>query len=315
MSSLTPAATKVFRQHHGVATGQMLTDSGVGPRARRRLVEEQILDLLFKRVYRITSAPITLESRCVALCFAHPSGFVSGPTAGRLEGYRRMPASEQIHFTVPHGLHIEYRDDIVLHQSTAVTPADVTKRSDGITVASPQRLLLDLAATLSTDDLLSVIEQSIQKRRCTFFSLVYYARRLSHPRRTGSLRFARLLIERGNAPALESHPEVVLEMALKRKGIPIVRQVRLLDLPDHPPIRIDLSIPELRWAIEIDVHPDHLLLQGTTKDKRRDRQCHVIGWQVDRVTELDMLDVETLADELESVYLARLASINVRQSA
>jgi len=104
-------------------------------------------------------------------------------------------------------------------------------------------------------------------------------------------------------------------MALKRKGIPIVRQVRLLDLPDHPPIRIDLSIPELRWAIEIDVHPDHLLLQGTTKDKRRDRQCHVIGWQVDRVTELDMLDVETLADELESIYLARLASINVRQSA
>jgi very-short-patch-repair endonuclease len=79
-----------------------------------------------------------------------------------------------------------------------------------------------------------------------------------------------------------------------------------LKLPNGAKIRIDLAVPAARWAIEIDVHPDHLLLEGTTKDKRRDRQCHMIGWQVERVTEVDLLDLECLVDELVALYEARL---------
>ena len=65
-------------------------------------------------------------------------------------------------------------------------------------------------------------------------------------------------------------------------------------------------MPAARWGIEIDIHPDHLLLDGTAKDKRRDRQCHRIGWEIERVTEIDMLDLDGLVDELEALYTARL---------
>ncbi|CAB5024207.1 unannotated protein [freshwater metagenome] len=64
-------------------------------------------------------------------------------------------------------------------------------------------------------------------------------------------------------------------------------------------------MPTVRWGVEIDIHPDHLLLDGTTRDKRRDRQCHLIGWQIERVTELDLLDLEAICDELAQLYHVR----------
>ena len=67
------------------------------------------------------------------------------------------------------------------------------------------------------------------------------------------------------------------------------------------------AVPAIRWGVEIDLHPDHLLLEGTTRDKRRDRQCHLIGWQIERVTSLDLVDPDGLAAELLALYLARLA--------
>jgi hypothetical protein len=118
----------------------------------------------------------------------------------------------------------------------------------------------------------------------------------------------RSLVERGNRPAAESHPEVVLGNALRARGVPVVPQVSNLVLPNGKRIRIDLAVPDVRWAIEIDVHPDHLLLEGTTRDKRRDRQCHLIGWQVERVTEVDLLDLSGLVDELVALYQARVSA-------
>ena len=83
-------------------------------------------------------------------------------------------------------------------------------------------------------------------------------------------------------------------------------QVSDLVLPNGLRIRIDLAVPDVRWAIEIDVHPDHILLEGTTRDKRRDRQCHLIGWQIERVTEVDLIDLPALVDELVALYRARV---------
>jgi len=99
-------------------------------------------------------------------------------------------------------------------------------------------------------------------------------------------------------------------MALRERGIAVEAQHWLLRLPNGTDIRIDLSIPSLRWAIEIDVHADHLLLEGTAKDKQRDRQCHQIGWQVERVTPYDLAAFGDLIDELEILYQARHASIS-----
>ncbi|MDP9465138.1 MAG: type IV toxin-antitoxin system AbiEi family antitoxin domain-containing protein [Actinomycetota bacterium] len=308
MSDLTPRALAILRAQHGHASTAQLDKSGVPRRARRRLIASGLLVPVQKAVVRIASAPETLEGRCIALCLAHPTGFITGPTGGKLVGLRRMPRAQPIHFSVRHGIHLDPQPDVILHQTTSIRPLDVRQRRDGIRIASPARLAFDLAASLSPADHASVIEQLLHEGRCSMAELAAVARRLCHPRRRGSLRFFRSLVERGDRPAAESHPEIVLADALRARNVPVVPQHSDLRLPNGTSIRIDLAVPAVRWAVEIDVHPDHLLLEGTVRDKRRDRQCHLIGWQVERVTEVDLIDIPGLVDELVALYEARIAA-------
>jgi hypothetical protein len=305
---LTPKAFALFRRQHGHASTRQLAEAGVGRNAIRRLLEGQMLVSVSRSVLRISSAPLTFESRCLALCLAHPRGFITGPSGGRLFALRRMPASEPIHFCVPHGLHLS-DENVVLRQTRNRSPLDSVRMTSGIVVASAPRLAFDLARDLTALDHASVIEQMIQRKLCTMGTLGATARRLCHPSRSGSEQFARSLIERGDRPAAESHPEVLLGAALRSRGVPVQPQFGNLALPNGSRIRLDLAVPTVRWGIEIDVHPDHLLLDGTTKDKRRDRQCHLIGWQVERVTELDLLDVDGLVDELGRLYHSRRCGV------
>jgi hypothetical protein len=305
MIDLTPKAFAILRRQQGHISVRQLTDSGVGRNAVRRLVEGGALVAAHKSVLRIASAPVTFEGSCVALCLAHPAGFITGPSGGKLMGLRRMPAATPIHFCVPHGIHL-FDDGVVLRQSRQVTQLDTIRLRSGIIVASGPRLAFDLAIDLSPLDHASVVEQLIQRKKCTMPSLGATARRLCHPTRPGSRQFARTLLNRGDRPAAESHPELVLAEALRARGIPVEPQFSALRLLDGSSARLDLAVPAARWGIEIDIHPDHLLLDGTAKDKRRDRQCHRIGWQIERVTELDMLDLDGLLDELQSLYAARL---------
>ncbi|HEX2783925.1 MAG TPA: hypothetical protein VHN36_10090 [Ilumatobacteraceae bacterium] len=305
MIDLTPKAFAILRRQQGHISVGQLADSGVGRNAVRRLVEGGALIAAHKSVLRIASAPVTFEGSCVALCLAHPAGFITGPSGGKLMGLRRMPAATPIHFCVPHGIHL-FDDGVVLRQSRKVTQLDTIRLRSGIIVASGPRLAFDLAIDLSPLDHASVVEQMIQRKKCTMPSLGATARRLCHPTRPGSRQFARTLLNRGDRPAAESHPELVLAEALRARGIPVEPQFSALRLLDGSSARLDLAVPAARWGIEIDIHPDHLLLDGTARDKRRDRQCHRIGWQIERVTEIDMLDLDGLLDELESLYAARL---------
>ncbi len=267
-----------------------------------------LLALEHERVLRICSSPSTMESRCTALCLAYPDAFITGPTGGRLTGLRRMPPPEPIHLEIGHGHNIGPFVGVVLRQSTKIHPADVqARRKDGIRLASPPRLAFDLGADLSERDLASVVEQLLHERRCTWGSLLSVARRLTHPGRPGSHTVDRVLAARLSGAPAASHPEVAVVDALRSIDVPAVVQQRRLDLPNGSPAWIDIAVPEIGWGIEIDVHPDHLLLEGTTRDKAHDRQCHLIGWQIDRITPLDLLDLPGVALELKALYMVRLA--------
>ena len=306
MIDLTTEAFAILRRQHGHISVRQLAQAGVGPNARRRLVEGDALIVAHRCVLRVSSAPVTFEGSCVALCLAHPSGFVTGPSGGRLAGLRRMPTATRIHFCVPHGTHL-FDAGVVLRQSRKVTPLDYVRLPSGIVMATSTRLAFDLAADLSPLDHASVVEQLIQLKKCTMAGLGATARRLCHPSRPGSEQFALTLLGRGERSAAESHPELAVGDALRARGIPVEPQFADLALLDGTRVRLDLAVPAARWGIEIDLHPDHLLLDGTAKDKRRDRKCHRIGWQIERVTEIDLLDFDGLIDELEALYAARLA--------
>lgn len=308
MTGLTPHALAVLSAHHGVATTTMLRQAGVGRAAIVGLVERGVLVREHERVVRIASSPATLLSRCAGMCLAYPAAFVTGPTAGKLTGLRRMPRPDPIHLCVRHGSNVGPLVGVVLRQSTSIHPSDVqSRRPDGIRLASPPRLVFDLGADLTQADHASVVEQVLHEERCTFATMLITARRLLHPLRPGSTTVATTLESRVAGNAAESHDEVDLARALRSTGVPVEVGSTWLDLPNGGRAHLDLSVPALRWGIEVDVHPDHLLLEGTSRDKRRDRQCHLIGWQVERVTRLDLADLPGLCVELRALYLARVA--------
>jgi hypothetical protein len=299
-----------FRSHHGMATFAALTRAGLSRRQRYAALESGVLEQLYENVVHLASTPITLEAESAALSMAYPRGFVTGPAAGRLMSLRRMPRTADVSYCMPHGAHIGPFPGVDLRQSTRIPSSHVVVRGDGIRIASAARLAFDLAVDLTEIDHQSVVEQLLNDGKCTMATLGAVGRELAHPARPGSIRFMATLMSR-TGQAADSHPEVLIAAGLRKRNVPLVAQVVPLLLPGGARITLDLAVPAVRWGVEIDIHPDHGLLRGTTRDKRRDRRCHLIGWQVERVTELDLIDVEAICDELAELYRARCALLGV----
>lgn len=317
MGTLNLAALSSLHDNTGMITVEQLDKCGISRRLRQHLVTIGALITMHRGVYRIASQPLTLEARCAALSLFLPDGYVTGPTGGKLFVLRRMPTFmtkpskeskekplEIIHYAVPHGSKIVI-PGVKIRQTTIIEPTDVFERGDGIRLASPWRLAFDLSVDLSELDHKSVVEQILAMNLCTMVTLAETARRLVHPARPGSREFVRTLMNRIPGGPLESHAEVRIATALQGRGIPIVAQATWLQLPNGRRVRLDMSVPDVRWGVEVDIHPDHFLDCGTA-DRRRDRQCHLIGWEVDRVTAIDMLDFDGIIDELVELYHARV---------
>jgi hypothetical protein len=303
MADLTTAAMRVAARQHGVITIEQLTKAGVSRHTVRRLEKSGVLLAERKSVRRLGSSARTLEQRCVELCAAHKNVFVTGPTAGKILGLRKMPRTASITLSGAHPLHFEHVG-VHYRRSTKVGPADMLRRPDGLVIARLPRLAFDLGACLQDASHRSVVDQLIHEHAVSVEELVAIGSRLYHPSRPGSDRFVKTVMALSNCPA-ESDAELVVADALRARGVPVEANQQWLDLPNGRRARLDLAIPDLRWGIEIDVHPHHLGLAGSTNDKRRDRQAKLLGWSIDRVTGLDLADLDRTIDELVAIFKVR----------
>lgn len=304
MPDLTVAALHTFAAHHHVATHQMLESAGIGRHRRQRLVRNGVLIPATERVVRLAGSPRTLEQRCAELCLTHAGAFVTGPTLAQMMDLRRVGRPSLLHLSVPHGKNVGPIPGVRLRQSTKIAPWHVVERVDGIRLASAARLAFDLSHDLPPDDHASVVEQLIQRHGLTPEQLRRVGAELVHPLRPGSRQFVAMLEHRLGGGAAESHGEVAIAAGLAARGVPVVRQHQLV-LPDGRRIRLDLAVPSVRWAVEIDGFSDHFGVHGGTKDRRRDRACHALGWQIERVTSIDLADVEGTCDELAGLFERR----------
>jgi hypothetical protein len=309
MSELTPSAVRWLAAHHGVITTKQLRDKKVGRKSQLRLTARGVLRPVYKGVFVITSTPSSLPQRCVALCAAHPAGFVTGPTAGALLGLRRMPSTAALHFMIRHGAKVPPVKGVRFRQTTNLRENDRRDRGDGLVVASWARLAFDLAADLRPLDHLSVLNQLLDDRWVDIEALAAIAKRLAHPSRRGSALFLRNLARLGGRP-LDSHPEVMLAEALRARGIPIEHQAPLPRASNGHRAHVDLAVPAIRWGIELDIHPEHRTCDGHASDVRRKRDLHRLDWQIEPVAELDMDQVEDVANELAVLYRLRCRAVS-----
>jgi hypothetical protein len=69
-------------------------------------------------------------------------------------------------------------------------------------------------------------------------------------------------------------------------------------------------VPQLRWAVEVDHVTWHGGRFDAQADKGRDRQARRIGWQVDRVTDLELTTAfKRTIDELVDLFWLRTAEL------
>jgi len=312
MAELSPACQHWLAEHHGVITATVLRQHHVGRETLYRLLDAGILSCEGRGVYVSTSAVRTVQQRCVVLSAAHRSGFVTGPTAGATLQLRRMPRTSALHFCIRHGNRLPQCAGVHFRQSTSIGPPDRVLRGDGIAIASPLRLAFDLAADLNQLDHLSVTEQLLERRLVTVEQLMAIERRLGHPARPGSGVFLRTLHALGRTAPVQSHPELVVLDALRRREVPVDRQVRVR-LSNGAAVHVDLGVEAVRWGVELDIHPEHRSVEGAAVDARRRRDLHLRGWQVETVTEPDLADLEALVDHLAALYRLRCTDVDVHR--
>lgn len=304
MSHLPTAVLAGGRTQHGLVTTNQLTDAGVSDYRRRQLVATRMLIEVHRNVYRFAAAPDTFEQRCLAACLAVPDLVISGTSAGRLWGLRRM-ATGPVHAMVK--LRALELGEVIVHRTNRLDRAvDISVRADGIRVLSIPRLVFDLARFLDDDDLESVLEQVLDRRLIDVLALFAASRRLRHVGRNGSARFGRVL---GRRPAwtkpAQSDYEIRLLRALRRRGVQLEPQ-HLVHLPDGSPVHLDGGDPSRRFGVEVD----HITWHGgrlvSDYDKWRDRQLTRIGWTVPRIPDSAIdRDLDRTVDELAEIYFSR----------
>jgi len=288
MATFSPAALQHFAHRHGIAAHHELLAAGMTRHDIHALCHASNLIHVLKGVYRIPAVPFDHAARCAAVCAAHPEVVIAGPAAGRLWNYRRLPPDRRMHVIAPPQSQPAVEPWIVPYRTAAIRPEDRIRRSDGIVITTRARTALDLSRHLDDDlDLLSVIEQTMSDGRLVDAALRRVALDFLSPRRPWLSRFLLVLDSRLRGGAADSHHEVVLGEALGRAGVRgLVRQHRV-DLPGYGPARLDLAVPAMGWAIEVDVFPTHAETAGRRSDEARDEAAKRCGWDVTRIVESD----------------------------
>lgn len=304
MAHLPPVVYEWLRTQHGVVSVEQLAIAGVSRGDLKRLVTTGELRGALRGVYRSPVAPVDELSRCAEVCIARRDLAISGPTAARLHGVRRVAGDKRIHVLAPPASNPAIARWVVPYRTAAIdSDLEVVRRPDGIRLTTPARTAFDLTRHLSDDALLSVIEQTIAEHGVGAQDLYALADRWMTRGRPWIRTFVRQLDRRLPGGAADSDPEIRVANGLRARGVRgLVRQHKLV-LPGGRPASFDLAVPELNWAIEVDRHPAHEESSGVASDERRDTAAEAIGWTVSRITAADYeLRLAARLDELAASY-------------
>lgn len=160
---------------------------------------------------------------------------------------------------------------------------------EGLTIAHPVDILLDLAPLLSLDELVACIDSLGSMRRENIrvpVETIRIAARTVSGRGVRALRAA----AREARDAVDSPRETQTRLMLLRAGYPEPEINRpIIDPATDKEYRIDLAYARWKIAIEYD-GKDHFTLKQKRSDHYKDELLHREGWTVLRLTVDDHID-------------------------
>ncbi len=306
MANLSADVHRHFRAQHGIASLDQLHRTGLTTRQIEHLCRAGQLIHLRRGAYASPSVEVDELAQCASLCLARPDLCISGPTAGRLWGFRHVGADRRLHVIGPPHSQPSSDPKVKVYRTAAIHPCDVIERPDGIRLTDRARTAFDLSRSLPPRRLLSVIEQALHDGDLTTTEMRRVAVDWLSKRRPWAYTFLDLLDQRLEGGSAESGAESRVGQALKRSGISGITRQHEIVLPGYGPARFDLALPRLKWAIEVDVHPSHEQTAGRESDRRRDAGASSLGWLVSRISRQEYdRSFDATIDRLLTVFAQR----------
>jgi len=290
---------------HNTLPVAVLRANGITASGQRTLVEDGVLERISNGVYRFTGGAADETALCAAAC-AHRFGLVvAAPTAGRQWGFRQMPADHLIWVLAPPASHPIRAAWLRPYRTPLIADEDIVGREDGVVLTSPARTAVDLARHLGAGQLRSVIDQVEHEGMGTAATMRSVAASLNTPGRPWARKFLAILDDRA-AGTRASHGESRVVAALRERGIRGIVSNRWLTLPGWGKVCLDAAVDDLRWGVEVDIHPTHWTEVGAARDRDRDLACDAVGWRVSRAAKLSLDHrFDATIDRLVAVYHQR----------
>ena len=314
-------ALDVAEQQSGVLTRLQARAVGLSDGAIDRCLENRQFVAVSSQVYRVRGTPQS-EPMATTAAVLGTDGRASHSTAVRLLRLSANPPASPIHVTVdashrrPRVSRLRIEDSyhsfftVKVHRYADTSEPQLVV--DGIRCVDASRALIDVAATVSSENLETAFERG---RILGLVSIEQLARRfvkIGGRGRPGTPKIRELLAHAQPNP-LESKLEVKAWRLLRASRIQNPsRQVRV-DLPSRRWHRLDFAWPDLLLAFETEGFEWHGTRARWKQDRVRTAALERLGWRIvvatwdDVVTE-PLATLERIAMALEERRAARRAA-------
>lgn len=266
---------------HGVVTRAELLRAGITPAQIRQRLHAGALLAEHRGVYRVGHRAPSIEARYLAAVRAcGAEALLCGHAAAFLLGVRRgRPPMPEVRAPTERRI-----AGVRTHRARRIDPRDATTWR-GVPVTSVARTLVDLAATLSPDELARACDEAGVRHETTPRQVDAVLRRSPNAPGAGRLR----AVLRGDARVTLS--------ALERRFLQRLREARL-ELPETNRAidgrRLDCRWPARRLTVELDGYRYHHSRHAWEQDRRRAREARARGDDFRRYTYGDVFDEPAL---------------------
>jgi len=280
---------RVAEGAHGLVTRAQLIEAGLSGSEIERRVASGALLREHRGVYRVGHRAPSRESRYLAAVLAAGEDAVlSGLAAGHLLGLLRGPTPRP-EVIAPR---VRAIDGTTVHRWREGRPPERTIWL-GIPTTTAPRTLVDLAATLSPDELARACHEAGVRFGATPDQVEAVTR--ARPRSPGVRALRRVL--HGDQSVTLSRLEAAFRTRLRDAGLP-------LPVANHPAggRLVDCRWPEHRLTVEVDGYRFHRSRHAWERDRLREREAYARDDEFRRYTYGDVLErPQRMMAELEAL--------------
>ena len=235
------------------------------------------LHVLYRGVYATGGSVLRVEGRRLAAVLAFGPGAVLSHRSAAAHWGLLPTAQERIDVTAPatrHGV-----PGTRLHRTRSLDAQDTTTH-EGIPITTVHRTLLDLAATVRSDQLENALAQAMHLQLYDQRAIDDVIARSNGHRGTNVLRAA----TRQELQITKSMWEVRMLALVRSAQLPEPVCNAALHAPDHGEVKPDFYWPAYRLIVETDGWEAHRTLAAFRRDRAKDAALTAAGYRVLRFT-------------------------------